>query len=752
MKSIILPALLLLFACSSGFASPPVPFAGKLSVDGINYTGEALFSFSIVDANGSALWNHADSPGQMISNPVDRGRYLVLLGGQGMNALPADLFASHDSLFVRTKVDLQDGSGPTILSPDLPITATPYSYVSELAQSAEHANVATIANGVNNGAITLAMLSQEVIHELNDTLVISRDMLPQDVLADLNRTITLSMLGQDVIQEINSSTLSAGSVNSSLLDPNLTRYFLPEILSSPSSLSALQGTSTSLSGQADGKFISYQWYRNGVALQGANGPSLSLQDLNASLDEGNYSLVVSNDWGSVTTQPATLAIATALPTIILNGSSSLTHEAATAYTDAGASANDALGADLNGSITVTGADVNVSLVGQHVVTYSVTDAGGNQNSITRSVTIADTTSPTITLTGGSNYVHGLGTTWVDPGYQAIDTLDGNLTASVSVTGSVDGSTTGTYSLNYSVTDAAGNEANVTRSVSVQPMGPWTFTNAGATDGTGPTQAQINSSYLGTSLEGTVSINVQGIQLWTLPASGTYSIEAFGAQGGIASSDLSLGGRGARMKGEFVLTSGTTLTVVVGQQGKSGTNVSSSRSGGGGGGTFVYSGSTLYVGAGGGGGASFTGSGQTGIDATTSTAGTMNFANSANGGTNGLGGGIIYTNGYDGGGGAGWNGNGGSVTYTNGGSNSSGNWIGGSVTQYTTGIWGGFGGGGGANHGAGGGGGYSGGAGGANSAASSGGGGGGSFNGGTNQNNSAGVNSGHGKVIITYVSN
>ena len=59
-----------------------------------------------------------------------------------------------------------------------------------------------------------------------------------------------------------------------------------------------------------------------------------------------------------------------------------------------------------------------------------------------------------------------------------------------------------------------------------------FTNAGATGRFGPTQAQVNAAYTGTDLDGRVTINTQGIQEWTVPFSGIYSIEAWGAQGGV----------------------------------------------------------------------------------------------------------------------------------------------------------------------------------------------------------------------------
>ena len=797
--------LFFLFQTLVIYASPPIPFSGKLSVNSQNFEGTAQFAFSIIDENGTEHWRHSPDADETIQNQVVKGRYLVLLGGQGMEPIPADLFLAQNQLFLRVSVDLLDGQGSRILSPDQAITSSPYALSAELARLAERA---TIAEKVIDGAISLTMLSPDiladlnrtielsdlsaeiltelgrtinlsdlsaaVIEELNDTVgygsitheqlsegiladlnrTIGRTQLASDILADLNRTITLSMLGQDVLSEINASNLTAGSVTSEFIDPNLTRYFLPEIISSPTSISVLQGTSAYLSAEADGKYISYQWQRNGEPIVGATEATLSLQDLNASLDDGNYTLVVSNDWGSVSTQPATLSIATALPTITINGSSSLTHEAATDYVDAGASANDALGNDLNGSIVVNGADFNVSSVGENSITYTVTDAGGNQNTITRTVTVVDTTSPTITLSGGSNYTHYLGTSWVDPGYDAVDSVDGNLTANVSVSGSVNVNTTGTYTLVYSVADAAGNEANVTRSVSVAPMGPWTFSNAGATGRLGPTQAQVSSAYTGTSLDSAVTINTQGIQEWTVPTTGTYSIEAWGASGGTN------GGLGAKIIGSFSLSANDLLKLAVGQKGT--THSSNSDSSSGGGGSFVVKGgNALLVAGGGGGGTRSTNSSL--VDGSINSSGNndsgVNPASS--GGTNGNGGNAGGSWGGSGGGGFVANGSNGYTNSTemlnSGGKSWANGLLGGINTDpsYNYGREGGFGGGGASSWASGGGGGYSGGAGkysAGNGSERPSGGGGGSYNSGTNQTNTGGVNSGHGKVVITFIAN
>ena len=80
---------------------------------------------------------------------------------------------------------------------------------------------------------------------------------------------------------------------------------------------------------------------------------------------------------------------------------------------------------------------------------------------------ADTTAPVITLTGEDTITLQVGDTFTDAGATATDDVDGDLTASIVVTGSVDTSADGTSILAYNVTDAAGNTATeVTRTVTV----------------------------------------------------------------------------------------------------------------------------------------------------------------------------------------------------------------------------------------------------------------------------------------------
>jgi len=324
--------------------------------------------------------------------------------------------------------------------------------------------------------------------------------------------------------------------------------------------------------------------------------------------------------------------------------------------------------------------------------------------------------------------------------------------------------TGTYAVQLTVTDVNGCQSQNTDSVTVTNCSPatYTFSNCGQTGRTGPSQAQCNASYG----SGVVTVS-NGVQLWTVPATGNYTIQAAGAEGGDKGDYLNQSGKGAIVSGSVSLTAGTVLAIVVGQRGGQSLSANSSGGGGGGGGSFVYNSQSnvLYVAAGGGGGI---GAGNStrkpGRNASTSQSSGTNQQDNNNGPSSynyfaitGNGGGsygqVIGQGDYDSGGGAGWNGNGmNGVQYpgTEGGRSRVNGFLGGnfdsSRSPYV--AVGGFGGGGGASDGGGGGGGYTGGNGGRWNSLATGGGGGSSYVVGNNNPSSIGNQSGHGQVIIT----
>ena len=82
----------------------------------------------------------------------------------------------------------------------------------------------------------------------------------------------------------------------------------PSIVSQPSDLIAIAGTSVSLQASADGTApLTYQWRKNGTLLPGATSPTLSFPSVQVS-DTAGYYLVVENDFGAATSRVARLDV------------------------------------------------------------------------------------------------------------------------------------------------------------------------------------------------------------------------------------------------------------------------------------------------------------------------------------------------------------------------------------------------------------------------------------------------------------
>ena len=181
--------------------------------------------------------------------------------------------------------------------------------------------------------------------------------------------------------------------------------------------------------------------------------------------------------GATLTDSATLEIylSTLMPQapyITLNGSATINHEQATSYVDAGATATDVI--DESVTVTITGS-VDSDTAGVYSLSYSATDSEGNVSRILiRTVTVADTIAPVITLVGDDAVEVKLDSTYTDAGASATDTVDGSV--DVITTGSVDTSAAGAYTFTYTATDKAGNKASQTRIVTVAVSSSLEVTN------------------------------------------------------------------------------------------------------------------------------------------------------------------------------------------------------------------------------------------------------------------------------------
>ena len=102
------------------------------------------------------------------------------------------------------------------------------------------------------------------------------------------------------------------------------------------------------------------------------------------------------------------------------------------------------------------------------VLYTVTDSSGNRTTVERVVSHYDALPPTILLQGAKTILIHIGESYEDPGYIALDNVDGEITDRVIVEGEVDIFKPGIYSLQYKVSDSHGNWSMALRTVEVMP--------------------------------------------------------------------------------------------------------------------------------------------------------------------------------------------------------------------------------------------------------------------------------------------
>ena len=258
-------------------AVPPVlNYAGQVAVNGEAFDGNGLFKFALVNADGTTTyWSNdgtsvdGSEPQASVAVSVNGGLYAVLLGNtaqQGMGAIDPALFAQHTD--AKLRVWFSDGvNGFQQLSPDRPFASVPYAFSAGTAQTAGSASIAA-------GSI-------------------SKSMLGQDVLSDLNRTVTPQMIvlihHHRPVERANPQIFKARNYPRS----TGTRY--------------LWRADRHPAIEAEGKYLSYQWYKNGQPISGATGDRYVIEDVDKSQHDGNYS-PVSNDFGSVTTPTTTIDV------------------------------------------------------------------------------------------------------------------------------------------------------------------------------------------------------------------------------------------------------------------------------------------------------------------------------------------------------------------------------------------------------------------------------------------------------------
>jgi hypothetical protein len=481
--------------------------------------------------------------------------------------------------------------------------------------------------------------------------------------------------------------------------PSALSYVMGGSLATPGSISGLttvpKGTSNVAYSVSDlNGATSYTWsVPVGCTILSGQGTNAIMVDYSCTATSGNVSVNATN--GCTTTPSSTLAVTVATTLAApgaIAGSTTPTAGSVVNYTIV-----PVVGATSYNWTAPTGATI-VSGAGTNSVNYSFdcSAVNGNVSVTVNNSCIAAGSASTLAI------IPVTGTTLGTLGAITEIIISGANSRSYSVASI--GAATYNWAVPSGITIVSGQGTpNITVSYSVSVNGTISVTASN----TCLSQSSSSSLVVSITPQFTLiasSIGQYGyIQYWTVPAGVTLiSIDAYGAQGGNST------GKGARMKGTFAVTPGQNLKILVGQKGLDGSY------GGGGGGTFVtdINNNPLVVAGGG-------------------SANPALITNTGN--TNGGGGGCA-------GGGGGLTGNGGDGASSGGKSFINGGFGGNGCSSGA----GGFGGGAGGEWcwcgSYGGGGGYNGGS--YND-------GGGSYNTGTNQSNTAGVQTGDGKVIITW---
>ena len=104
--------------------------------------------------------------------------------------------------------------------------------------------------------------------------------------------------------------------------------------------------------------------------------------------------------------------------------------------------------------------------------YTVKDSSGNEAVLTKKIKIKTDNKPELTLKGNDTITLYIGREYNEPGYEAKDECDGDLTDKVQVSGKVDKDKEGTYEIKYAVLNSNEEKKEKTRKVviSKEPVG------------------------------------------------------------------------------------------------------------------------------------------------------------------------------------------------------------------------------------------------------------------------------------------
>ncbi len=150
-----------------------------------------------------------------------------------------------------------------------------------------------------------------------------------------------------------------------------------------------------------------------------------------------------------------------MPSISLEGATTITLKVGTVYSEPGYTATAADGTDITSSVEVN-SNFNKDKIGSYTIVYKVTN-NGQIKITTRVVKVIDTVGPQITLNGSAITYVALNGIYNELG---VEVFDYSQTEEVVIFGTINTNIEGTYTIIYKVRDVRGNQSTATRTVIV----------------------------------------------------------------------------------------------------------------------------------------------------------------------------------------------------------------------------------------------------------------------------------------------
>jgi len=295
----------------------------------------------------------------------------------------------------------------------------------------------------------------------------------------------------------------------------ITGYTPPSIVSAPANATAecaLGGATFSVTAAGSAP-LAYQWRHDSNPIPGATASSLTINPVSFA-DAGNYDVIITNNYGSITSPAATLTITDTTAPVADAASLSPVIAQCSASLPPAPTATDAC----DGQIIGVPDQLGPFGQGDTVITWTFTDSHGQFSTQTQAVHVHDTTPPV-------------------PNLATLPTVTGQCSAAIAsaptatdnCVGSVTGTTTdplsysaqGTYTVHWSYSDGRGNVSHQDQTVIVHDDQPPVPNVASLPTVTGECSATVTAPTATDACAGQITATTSDPLNYT--AQGTYTV-------------------------------------------------------------------------------------------------------------------------------------------------------------------------------------------------------------------------------------